>query len=355
MPIDDVKLIVDGVAYSGWTDLDIKRSVETLSGSFRLSMVDIWGDDPITFSPNTQCSIWSGSDLLITGYLDGQKLEISPDTNIIEITGRCKTADLIDCSANNKPASWKKGIPIVKLIGDLVAPYNIKVITNSNFGNIEKEFSITTGQSVFDAISDICKDKGIVPIGTTDGKLLLTTIGPISSTDKLIYGINIVTAEGVNNFKQRFSKYVVKGQKSGGGGSWGSKATTAIFAEAFDDNISRNRVKVITADNQITNSGAQKRANWEAQVRAGRSTSIRITSNEWRQSDGSLWKENLTTFVDIPKFRAEGPMLIRTVSYRMRSNERSIELDLVKPDIYKPEPPKKIKKKSRGNKAVWLG
>lgn len=354
MPPEDLKLIIGGLAYSGWTEATINRSVEALAGNFSLSMIDVWGDEAVEFSPNTPCQIMVGDDKLIDGFLDDQELTDESSSNIINVTGRCKTGDLVDCSADNSPGTWKN-ISLLRVATDLATPYGIKVISDTDLGDKIEKVVINPGESPFEIISRLCQDKGIVPLGTVDGDLLLTTIGRNPAEDKVIRGMNFFSFKGKNDFKKRFSHIKVKGQKTNKGSSWGNNITNAVFAEAFDENIERNRVKVITADNQITNTGAQKRANWEIQVRAGRSTSIKVKGLNWRQSNGDLWSENLTAYVKNNKLRVDGEMLVRGVEYKLSATTQQITLDLVDPDIYKPEPPKRIKKKAKNNKSVWLG
>ena len=76
MSNDDIRLLLDGELFDGWTDAVIQRSVESIAGSFQLTMIDIWPDQAIGFAPETECVVKIGDDTIITGYLDDQKTKL---------------------------------------------------------------------------------------------------------------------------------------------------------------------------------------------------------------------------------------------------------------------------------------
>jgi len=353
-----VILVVGSKRLEGWTDLSITRSVDTLCGTFQLSMIDIWNlDDSIELTPGLPCIIYIGDERLITGYIDNQKPSVSTDASKISISGRCRTGDLVDCSAINVPGTWKD-IGLRRICIALLNPDNnsfgISLITETDLGSSFKEFAITTGESVFEAISRACQDRAVVPLSNEKGDLVLTNIGKHPAYDDLIYGMNVVSADAEANYLDRFSEYQVKGQQSGKGKTW-DKSMTQKFATSSDEYITRFRPKIITMDNETTQESAQKRANWEAQIRAGRSISVNVTLPSWYQSNGELWRENLIVYVSIPKLRVDGELLIREVSYKLNTSSRSLALKLCDPGIYATEPKAIIKKKkSRAGKWSFL-
>lgn len=353
---DEIKIQVGTDAYEGWTDVSIRRSVDTIAGSFSFSIVDLWTDERMIVTPGQPCKIFIGDDKIITGYIDILRPSVSADSNTIAIEGRCKTGDLVDCSVTNIPGSWKN-IDLLKLVKAMLSPnqnrFNLDVLSDVDLGEKISEFSADPGESIFEAISKVCQYRAIVPLSDVDGNLLLTNIGRNPAADDLIYGMNIVNADSEITYVDRFSEYIVKGQKSGRGQSWG-KSMTEKFARSTDEYIERFRPKVITADSEISTEMAQKRANWEAQIRAGRSASVNVSLPGWRQSNGDLWRENMTVYVSIPKLRIDGEMLIREVEYRLTTSEKRLNLKLADPSIYAPEPKQIIKKtkkktKTRGN------
>jgi len=354
--LNEVQLLVGTDRLEGWEAVSVQRSIDTLCGNFSIDMLDAWDlDTVIELYPGLPCNVIVNNEKLISGYIDKQIPRIDSTRNSITITGRCKTGDLVDCSATNNPGTWKN-IELRGLVKSLLNPngntFNIVLKVDTNLGEKVKEFSINTGETVFDAISRVCSDRAVVPISTNKGELLLTNIGGNKAYDDLTYGVNIESAEGEANFINRFSTYIVKGQQSGRGQGW-TKQTTQKIGTSRDDYITRFRPKVISAESDISSIGAQNRANWEAQIRAGRSMLLTVFLPTWQQSNGELWKENLLVYVNIPKLRVDGELLIREVEYKLNHNKCSTRLTLVDPSIYAPSPKKIIEKKKR-KKIMWI-
>lgn len=346
--MDDVSLLIGSSKLTGWEEISVNKSMDTIAGSFNFKMVDVWEGDPIDLVPNLSCSVSIDNTKVLTGYIDDVSIKAAQDDKYLTITGRDKTGDLVDCSADHKPGSWSK-IGVQKLIYELVRPFGLRVYAEADLGENIKEFTINTGESPFDAIQRICQDRGILPLSNVDGDLVLTTSGINRSTDNLVYGENVVDAEVSYDFTNRFSLYKVKGQKTNDGDSW-TTTTTEITGEAKDEGIPRYRPKVITADGQMTNSLAARRAAWEAQVRAGRSGKLLLTLPTWKQSSGALWTVNTIVSCDIPVFRVtpDQNLLIHEIEYKQSSEGGTTSvLHLIRDDSYAAEPKAVVKKKKR--------
>jgi len=81
-----ISISVDGKKYSGWTEATITTSMETLTSSFQLKVVDkINQDDNSVWPLQTQdeCSIYIDNEKIITGYIDDVTVEIAGDYFLI--------------------------------------------------------------------------------------------------------------------------------------------------------------------------------------------------------------------------------------------------------------------------------
>lgn len=347
MPENIVTLRLDGKKISGWTSISINRSLDNLADSFDLSMVDAWEGEVTLLKPEVECTIFIDEKKVLTGYIDKVGIPIDATNRNYTVSGRSKTQDLIDCSADNQPGSWEK-VDVLYIVGDLVHPYGIEVFSNIDFGEPVKKFSINTGESPFEAIQRICQDRGVLCITDVDGNLLLSTAGEERADDNLILGQNVLFAEASYEFSNRFKIYKIKSQKSGEGDSW-EKSNTQIYGEAQDDGIIRNRIKVIAADSQMSNALAQKRAAWEAQTRAGRSGVITVKIPSWYQSKGNLWEPNFLVACQIAPLRLspDSPLLINEVNYSQDDSGTVCTLKMVRKDAYAAEPQKVTKTKEK--------
>jgi len=347
---DDVKLTIGSQNLLGWERVSIKRSMEMLCSSFQLMLTDVWKDTDFELFPYLDCSIKIGDDLLLQGFIDDVTPDISADSETFSVSGRDKTGDLVDCSAPNIPASWNKEIQFEALIRELLSPFSIGLVVGTDLGLPVKKFSLNTGESPYEAIARLCEDRALLPMSTPEGKLILTETGSERSTDKLEYGVNVVAAKASYNAVNRFSSYTVKGQSSGGSES---SPASNVFGEAEDPEVTRVRPKILLAEGQDTNKGAQDKAAWEAQIRAARAQKISVTVPDWRQSSGELWRENRLAYVKIPALRVDNDLLISEVVYKEDSQSRSADLQLVSPDTFSPAPSKVVKPARKKKAFQW--
>lgn len=350
MPVEEITLKVAGKNYTGWKAITVRRSVEALASSFSVDVV-AFRETPPEILTGYSVEVFAGKDRLLTGYVDEIDPEVDGDARSISIAGRGRTADLVDCSATNKPIKWAGNIKISKVIKDLITPFGIGLATESDKADeTTKDFTLTTGESPADAIQRLCAKKAILPLETPAGNLYLTNLGNLHSVDALVYGKNVMSASAKISNAERFYKYIVRGEGGGGGNGWVVGPVSEIEGSAIDSEITRTtRVKIFKDDDSTTAKTMKTRAAWEAQVRRGKGIELTVTIFGWRQSDGTLWRENLLVPIDIPPVGISGAdMLLTSVEYGQGENGTTLRMTLKQADIYAPDP-KPDAKKSTNN------
>ncbi len=110
---DAVSLRVNGVDYAGWLDVEITAGIERQSRSFNLSITRSWPNAPANIrsvKKGDLCELYIGSDKVLTGFVDSTPFSYSADSIALSISGRSKTADLVDCAADFGVGSmaWSK-------------------------------------------------------------------------------------------------------------------------------------------------------------------------------------------------------------------------------------------------------
>ena len=79
------------------------------------------------------------------------------------------------------------------------------------------------------------------------------------------------------------------GQQAGGGDSFTAEEIAHVTARSRDAGVIRHRPLTIIGEQSQDNDEAKARIDWEANIRAARSRSARITVQGWRESpDGDL-------------------------------------------------------------------
>jgi prophage tail gpP-like protein len=128
----------------------------------------------------------------------------------------------------------------------------------------------------------------------------------------------------------------------------GAAVITQVVSQARDYGITRYRPKVIIAETQADDLGAEKRADWEMRRRIAEGLSAKVTVTGWRQENGRLWTVNEMVDVDVPWLGLEREMLIGEVEYSIGEGGEIATLSLTLPDAFLPEKIRHTKGGGRG-------
>lgn len=337
---DDIVLLLDGVRYSGWTELSVRRALDTVHGEFDLRLASRERTDAAQWPlrAGSECMLLAGSDeagfqTLITGYIDKLSASLTSNEHAISISGRDRTADLVDCSAVHKPGSWRN-VPLKTIVDALVAPFKITVQITGDVGGNIPQFALQQGESVWSAIERLLKFRGLIGWTQSDGSLLIGQPAKGAVIARLAEGENLLDIAADHDVTDRFSEYVVKGQAAGSDERNG-EAVTLIGASAKDAAIGRYRPLIIIAEEQSDKASAQKRAEWEASTRAARSQPGTATVQGWRDPRGNLWRPDSRVEIDAPSAYLGGEMLIAGVTFQ-RGNDggTTTTLQLERPEAW---------------------
>lgn len=333
---DTLKLAVNGKTYEGWQQINVKRSMKAISGSFDLRVVDKWAEEQVAWAivPGDECRIEIGDDTIITGYVDSVSPRFDRDTREISVSGRDKTGDLVDCSTEDKAFT---NTTFLDLLKKLAEPFGIQVKVDSGISISDRFPNFTTqGDTIFDTMEKAARQVAVLLMNDGAGNILVTRAGKTRATTALIQGENILSADADYDFKERFSKYTVKSQFFNPDGAepavdFSSKAVVT------DANVKRHRPLLIKAETGSDSAKCQRRAKWEAAVRTGRSLRVNVTVPGWRQSDGELWTVNRLARVDAPWLGINMDLLITEVTFQ-KGEATTTQLTLEPASAYQPDP-----------------
>jgi len=363
---EQIALAIKGKIYRGWTEISINTAMDALAGAFSISLTERWAGDGRTPSQieawpilnGDTCQVSIDGEVIIDGYVDQFRPSFSPTDHTIEIQGRDKTCDLIDCSAFHQPDQWKN-LDLLQLAKILCDPFGIKVTAEVDVGPRFEVVKLQQGETVFSALDRLARFRKVILSPGIAGGVLITRAGRNRAAVRLQQGVNIKSASGVLDTSQRYSNYIVKGQNVSSKTSDGELEAHAE-ARVTDSSVTRYRPLVVMAETGATNGSAADRATWEANVRLGRSAVATVTLRGWKQGlTGALWKPNLLVGVTSGFLRMDGDMLIRQVTYKRSGDSGTeCELSLISPQAFSPEPPDKTenakaKRAKNGGVNIW--
>ena len=345
---DDITLRIDGVDWTYWTSVQVSRQMDAIAGTFSLSLADKWvnGAQALPIAAGMACQILIGGDQVMDGYIDQVRPSFSATAHGISITGRDKSADLVDCAAIHSPGQWLD-CTVLQLAQALAGPFGVSVTAEGDVGAPLASFKLEEGETAFEALDRALRQRGLMACPDGRGGIVLLKAGADTAGGSLRQGENILAAEGQFDMADRFSDYIVKGQKPGTDTAWG-KAACAVRGEYRDQAVRRYRPMLIRAEQSGDAGNARQRAAWECSVRAARAVTVTATVQGFRQQgagreqSGPLWQLNQMVDVDLPYLRISQRLLVTGVEFRRDAGSGSTtRLTLRDPAAFAPEPGKK--------------
>jgi len=339
---DNIQLIVNGQAYEGWQEVAVQQSIMQIAGSFTIRAIDRYPGEPGSWgmSMGSECQIKINGKNIIDGYIDTLPVNYSESEHVLEVNGRDKTGDLVDCSYYVAGKNEWVNTTALSIITSLVAPFGITLEVNASVSSAVSakipKFSSNVGDTIFTLIDKLGKALGFIPISTGNGKLTLTSAGDTYATDSLKSGVNIKAGALIQSNVDRYQTYYVLGQNNGTDFITPTASTQPIGSYT-DSVINRERTLVIEADTPIDIKKAREQAQWEALVRAGKSRSVKYTVLGWSQTNGNPWPLNKLIQVYDKALSINEAFLITAITFTLSIEEGArTQLLLMNPNAFTP-------------------
>jgi prophage tail gpP-like protein len=352
--VTEVSLRVNRQEFTGWKSARVVRGIESVAGSFELTLAAPAGDIP----RGAECSVLLGREVVLTGYVDRREVELSAGEHNVTVGGRDRTGDLVDCSA--ELTRWEVRNTSVLALAALVAqPHGVGVTLQPGLEAPPKVayLAVDPGDSAFEVIERACRAAALLPVADGRGGLVLTRAGSAPAAASVVEGRNMLSGRVTDDCTGQFRRYVVRGQQAGSDSLFGAEASS-VQASAEDAGAPRrSRVLVVRAESGVTRALARRRAEWEAAVRAARAVTATVTVQGWAQRAGSLWPVNALVHVESPTLGLGEQMLITQAAYRLDSSGTTTELTLRRADAFRPEPvvPERPRSRGRGKSLEAMG
>jgi len=339
--MNDIVLKVAGKTYGGWTSVIVEKSLYRITGAFGFATTDIFPGNikKWEFSLGDACSVEIDKQTIITGYIEDLPISYDNSTHNVQVGGRDKTGDLVDCSFVQDAAEWKNQT-ILKIIKALCHPFDIDVVADASVASQVAtkipEFKTNESDVVFDLIAKLCRMGAILPVSYGDGKLTLTRAGTAyKANDALVLGENIKSGSIEQSNKDRFQTYIVKGQGIGTDEKSLLEDVTGPVGQIRDNVILRYRPLVIFTETPCDIGRCLARARWEARNRAGASRSLEYTVQGWVQSNGDVWPLNAMVDVRDSFLGINDTLLIAAISFSVDDTSGTVtRLSLVHPETF---------------------
>lgn len=341
----------NGRDITGWMSVRVSRGIERCPSDFEISYTEPYpGVSQVLVNPGDQVQVILGKDVVLTGFVDRYLPSYDANQHMIRIAGRSKCQDLVDCSAK-----WDGGQLLnltVDQIAKLLCPVygiDVNVAAGTDVGDPIPQLNIMSGETIYEILERLCRYRALLLYDQPDGSLLLanggagagngaTGIGTRTASSGFKEGVNVLAASAMYSMDGRFSDYAAVYQgldtlkDQGDGGN--------LIAKVTDPRVPRLRYRAIVAENVAGGSTiAEQRANWELAARFGRSMQVRVSTDSWRDSAGTLYEPNTLVDIDLPGLKlTPKTWLIADVTYLRDEQGTRADLTIMPPQAFYPEP-----------------
>jgi prophage tail gpP-like protein len=334
-----VVLEIGGKSFTGWSSVSVNRSIDNVAGQFSLGIIKPVNLTVDSLTPGLPVRLTINGKPVVTGWLDDNQPEITSDDYSIQISGRDKTGDLVDCSAIYKGGMWS-GRTLAQIAADLCQPFGITVlwqVTEASAGKPFGSFKLEHSETVYEALGRAARQRGVLMTSNATGDLVFTQAGT-ASAGSLEIGKTLAKLSGQNSWHNRFSLYRICGGHAAGGGLsdvMDVGQITGPQADVVDPEVTRYRPTIKIADHNITQQTAWARADHERRHAIAKSTRYDAEVIGWYQADGQLWDVNKIVNVTAAVLNMNAvPLLIAEVSYQLDDKGLTTKLTLAPREGY---------------------
>lgn len=353
---DQVTIEVNGKTFSGWTSAQIVSGIEQIASQFAVSVTrDYPGDGGVRIRPGDLVKVKIGNDLVMTGYVDQTPVSYNGTKITTSVSGRSKTADLVDCCilteikagkvssggnswgfvkvrADGKPVTaaaqasqWRR-LDLNATIAALIKPYDVSLFTLDDTERIVSDVSVSKGTKVFDALKKLVRAFNLVATDNENGDLLLVEIDHPADSGATIRvsldgdGTNVIEGSCAFDYSKVYSNYEVYGQaKPQKSSKTPSKENNRKATAECGVLGKRFRLLRIFESGTVDQNDLHQRAMFESSIRQGKALVCTYKVIGWRKPDGKLWKKGESIRVVDDILEIDDEMMIGKVTFELSS------------------------------------
>lgn len=338
---DEVAVVTGGKKITGWESVSVTLRAEGFPNSFSVSLSDPPGTTVFAVEGD-DCEIYLGDDLVITGYIDAAPEGADPLSHTLLISGRGKTADIADCSAE-----WPGGLINASTVEDLIsriaATYGLTVDMKAPPGKGTGiiPFALNYGEGAADLVQRVARSAGYMVYESPKGEVVLAQSGTAKAASSIMYGENVERYLVTNDMSERYSDIVCVRYAQNVNADITGPDDAFFFGAVKDPGVKRHRLLYLTMEQGTDPQNfTEQKAKWEMARRIARSCTVHVTVDSWRDKGGGLWLPNTLVDVDVPGLRLEDKTLcISEATFRRNDQEGTVaDLVLMPPQAFTPEP-----------------
>lgn len=332
------ELRFNGLRYGWWQNTDISMSVDDLCASVDLSLTRPGNGDPLGIDENTVADVLVGGAAVTVVRPDLCRRRTGAKHHSVVFKGRSLARELVDCQYSITLSGLTLGEIVKRLCSTFKVPVKIDAKTQ-----VVPSFSMQC-EIPANALINAVRASNLLLYPLPSGGLILTYPTDAPPVATLQKGVNIVEIDVVDEYKLRYSHYVVKG--------YDYDSNEAMKGSSKDEDFSFFRPYHIVADRHGQGlGGCDRRALLERDRRKARAHRIEIMADGWGYLDAdntwNPWEINTQVRVIDDEEGIDGVFLIGDVHFQENDKVgKKTHLTVMSRKAFLGEP--SVKKSKRG-------
>ncbi|MGU3668012.1 phage baseplate assembly protein [Methylobacterium sp. A49B] len=296
--------------YRDWLTVQVSQDIETRwMRTFRLTCAEPRDKVIQRLKPGDRVDIaMAGFVVIDGGFIETRQAAYDANRHGVQISGYSKAGPLTKVSADAGTGQFR-GYPIEAIANRLLKPHGLKFKVQNGPDGWDTPFPnvvIHDGETPFDAISRLCRQRGLWLWAEANGDLA-------AGSKDASNGGGLVFTEGVNILSASCTitmplAEAIKGnaQQPGSDSLFGRKAAEISAQSKLSDGIP-GLARNVLAEMPLSQKELQLRTNMEAQAIEASRLQVSLAYQGWLNPAGKLW--DLSEFVTV-----KSPMLFPTES-----------------------------------------
>lgn len=356
-----IEIEVGGKTFGEFISASVQLHLDSLSSAFAFRTTSTDGDF-LPIKAGQLCSVFVEEEKVLTGYIDLHSVNGSASEHAINVTGRDKTADILDSMIGVLPDI---AVPVSlqtivsKVISHIGSDSRVLVedgLIIEDFTKAEDVISPEAGDNCFEFIERLARKKQVILSSDEEGNILIVRGDGKEVDAQIIHKLNgpennVIQYDVRYDLSQRFNKYIVVSQLNvaaaifSGTGELTEAEIVKQEAIEKDDDIRTSRQFVTVAESSSSINQAALRALWERKIRLARSKVYSVTVHGYQSQSGRLWAVNELVEVEDDFCDIKARMLVNKIIFGYSRDDGSHTiLSFVNKDSYtlKLEEPEEI-------------
>jgi prophage tail gpP-like protein len=341
--MSDIKIEVNGIQYTGFTEAIVTKSVQNLSSIFSFTTTvkeGLGGVVQNDLKVQDKVKIFIADDLYLTGKIEKLALGGDATNHTISVSGRDRIGDLVDSSIIKKSYNTRDFIQLIENVLADNGFSEIKVIKNTTKidklqVNLDKgETAVAqSGEKIGGFINRYSEKLSLLVYSNEDGNLIVTREGDTIASSGLLRQFNTpnsnILSSSINiDVTGRYKHVEVVAQSDN---STHEESSVNQTGTTIDPEITSERRIIIPQGTASKVNSLNDLAKWNVAIRRAKGARYNCKVQNFFQEGGagSVWKLNTLVALSDDVCQVEGQFLIEAVTFRKTLQGTFSDLSIV--------------------------